>query len=72
MQDQEATVCNILEAPGQVVEGLENLLPAAFTLSNHLAVCWDHRDVGRWEHTIGIEKLNYGKQEQLKWVKGPL
>lgn len=38
MQHQQGTVCDVLEAPGQVAEGLEDLLSAAFALADPLAV----------------------------------
>lgn len=38
MQSQETAVGDVLEAPRQVDESLKNLLPAAFTLAEHLAV----------------------------------
>lgn len=37
VQDQQTPISNVLETPGQVTQGLENLFPAAF--SNNLAVC---------------------------------
>lgn len=38
VQHQQAAVCDVLEAPGQVAEGLEDLLSAAFALANAVAV----------------------------------
>lgn len=74
VQYQETAVCNVLKAPGQVTQGLENLLPAAFTLTN-LTVCWGWRRawVGRVDkrtHTDTINKRNHTKLRQQKRREG--
>lgn len=65
VQHQQAAVCDVLEAPGQVTEGLEDLLSATFALANSVAVrrgqghTWMEGWTGKtWIHRVESEHLH--------------